>query len=158
LLVLHTAGAGFSPSYPTPAVFCARRYARFVGAPFTFDYDCRVPWTDKLLQDAVALHQQGDVDRAGAIYQKILDAEPHNPNALNLLGMIHHQRGENETAEKLIRRAIEIAPTVPGFHNNLGNVLLAQRRMEPAEQAYRTAAQLQPDYAEAHNNLGVALL
>ena len=87
---------------------------------------------DEQLRQAVALHQQGQLDRAAAIYQQILQADPQNPNAMNLLGMVLHQRGEHATAERLIRRAIAIAPSVPGFHNNLGNVLLAQRRMQQA--------------------------
>ena len=113
---------------------------------------------DELLNQAVAHHQAGRLDSAEPIYQQILRADPRNPNALNLLGMINHARGEHDRAAELIERAIHAASAVPGFHNNLGNVRLAQRRHEQAEQCYRRAIQLQPSYIEAINNLGVALL
>src|SRR5437773_3084536 len=105
LLIQLPPAPGFPPSYPTPAVFCLT---------------CRaMAQTDELLRDAVALHQQGNLDAAASIYQQILERNPQNANALNLLGMVFHQRGENERAEDFIRKAIAIAPTVPGFHNNL---------------------------------------
>src|SRR6185503_10506487 len=93
--------------------------------------------SDELLQQAVALHQQGQLDRARAIYQEILADDPQNPNALNLLAMVHHAQGRNVQAERILQSAIAAAPHVAGFHNNLGNVLLAQRRLDAAEEAYR---------------------
>ncbi len=111
-----------------------------------------------LLRRAVELHHGGQLDAAQQLYDQVLAREPRDPNALNLLGMVHHQRGGEERAEALIRRAIAVAPNVPGFHVNLATVLLAQRRMDLAEEACRRAVALQRDYPEAHNNLAVALL
>lgn len=111
-----------------------------------------------LLRRAVKLHHEGQLDAARELYEQVLSREPRDPNALNLLGMIHHQRGQQDRAEEFIRRAIAVARNVPGFHVNLATVMLAQRRMDLAEEACRRAAELQPHYAEAHNNLSVALL
>lgn len=111
-----------------------------------------------LLRRAVKLHQDGQLDAAQELYQQVLALEPRDPNALNLLGMVHHQRGQQDPAEDLIRQAIAVAPNVPGFHVNLATVMLAQRRMDLAEEACRRAIVLQPEYPEAHNNLSVALL
>ena len=113
---------------------------------------------DELLREAVAHHQADRLDEAAARYRELLDRNPQNANALNLLGMIHHARGEQSVAGELVRRAIALAPDTFGFRNNLGNILLAQRRGPAAEDAYRRAISLQPDYIEAHNNLGVALM
>lgn len=110
------------------------------------------------LRQALSLHQSGQLDEAQTLYEQILAREPRNPNALNLLGMVHHQKSDHRRAEQLIRDAIGAVPTIPGFHNNLANVLLAQRDLEGAQAAYEKAIQLDPNYAEAHNNLGVALL
>src|SRR5437773_11225021 len=102
LLIQLPPAPGFPPSYPTPAVFCLTCPA--------------MAQTDELLRDAVTLHQQGQLDAAASSYQQILQLDPQNPNALNLLGMVFHQPGESERAEDHIRKAISIAPTVPGFH------------------------------------------
>jgi predicted TPR repeat methyltransferase len=110
------------------------------------------------LRQAVALHQAGRLDEARALYGQILRADERNPNALNLLGMVHHAQGRHEHAAELIGRAISAAPQIAGFHNNLGTVRLGQRRCADAEQALRHAIDLQPDYVEAANNLAVALM
>lgn len=111
-----------------------------------------------ILQQAVALHQSGRLDEAQALYERILRLDEANPNALNLLGMVHHAQGRFEHAIELITRAIAIAPRVAGFHNNLATVRLAQRRPIEAETALKQALSLQPDYVEAINNLGVSLM
>jgi predicted TPR repeat methyltransferase len=113
---------------------------------------------DAMLRDAVALHQSGRLDDARWIYETILRLDERNPNALNLLGMVHHHQGRHEHAAELIARAIDAAPSVPGFHNNLGTVRLAQRRSVDAEAALRRAIELQADFVEAINNLAVALM
>ena len=113
---------------------------------------------NQLLREAVALHQHGRLEEARVIYEQILRLDEKNPNALNLLGMVHHQQGRHDHAAELISRAVHLAPNVAGFHNNLGNVRLAQRKHAEAEEHYRTAVQLQPHYVEAINNLGVSLM
>jgi predicted TPR repeat methyltransferase len=113
---------------------------------------------DELLRRAVALHRSGELDEARALYERVLRDDERNPNALNLLGMVHHQQGRHQHAVELIERAIEAAPGVAGFHNNLGTVRLAQRRCAQAEQTLRRAVALQANYVEAINNLAVALM
>jgi predicted TPR repeat methyltransferase len=113
---------------------------------------------DEMLRDAVAAHQSGQLEKAQSIYAEILRLDELNPNALNLLGMIHHQQGRQEHAAELVSRAINAAATIPGFHNNLGTIRLAQRRSTEAEESFRKAIALDPDYVEAINNLAVSLI
>ena len=113
---------------------------------------------DDLLREAVAHHQAGRLAEARTLYEGVLRLDEANPNALNLLGMVHHAQERNEHAAELIARAIEAAPSVAGFHNNLGTVRLAQRRPVEAEACFRKALEIEPQYVEAINNLGVALL
>jgi tetratricopeptide (TPR) repeat protein len=108
--------------------------------------------------DAVLLHQSGQLDAAETIYRKILAAEPEHASALNLLGVIVHGKGQLQTAVELISKAIAINSSVASFHTNLGNVLLDFGRVEGATEHYRTALALQPEMVSAHNNLGYALL
>src|SRR5690348_9861309 len=112
-----------------------------------------------ILREAVVHHQAGRLDLARSLYEEVLRLDEKNPNALNLLGMVHHTQGRNEHASELVARAIATAPAVAGFHNNLGTIRLAQRRCVDAENAFRRAIELEEsDYIEAINNLGVALM
>lgn len=70
-----------------------------------------------LLEAAVGLHQAGKLAEAEAGYRRALALDPANPDALNLLGVIHQSRGEAETAIRLIRAAIAIHPAGRYFYN-----------------------------------------
>lgn len=54
-----------------------------------------------LEQVAIAL-RRGDLFKAQALYQQILDARPDHPEALDGLGVFQHQRGLLAQAEQLI--------------------------------------------------------
>ena len=77
-----------------------------------------------LLQQAVGLHQSGNLDAAAAIYSEILQRLPNHPDALHLAGMVAHAKGDSATAISMISRAVSLAPAISFFANNLGNVLL----------------------------------
>ena len=66
-----------------------------------------------LLATAVQHHQDGRVKEAEALYRQVLAAEPDNPEALHLLGVLSLQRGDAQAAADLIRRAIGIDPPRP---------------------------------------------
>jgi protein O-GlcNAc transferase len=112
--------------------------------------------TNKLDQ-ALRLHGSGDLERAGVLYEQILESDPTNADALHLLGVVAHQRGKHEDAVAQIKRAIAINPRIAGYHNNLGEALRALGQLAAAAAAYREALWLRTDFAEAHNNLGLVL-
>ncbi|MCH7487379.1 MAG: sulfotransferase, partial [Proteobacteria bacterium] len=99
----------------------------------------------------------GRIGIASSIYRKILKANPHQADALHLLGMASHQRDDHAEAIELIGRAIEINPAYAEAHNNLGNVLMAAGDARGAVLAFRQAITFKPKYPEAHVNLGGAL-
>jgi len=106
------------------------------------------------LDNAIKLHEAGKIDEAEAAYRQILQAQPSNPDALQLLGLIACQRKNYAEAAKLILQAISFNKRAAEYRNNLGNVYLAQDMLELAEKCYRKALQLQPQYADALANLG----
>ena len=59
-----------------------------------------------LLQQAVALHKQGELGRAQAIYDEVLRAQPLNFDALHLSGALARQQGEPQRALDLIEGAL----------------------------------------------------
>ena len=106
---------------------------------------------------AVRHHQAGRLQAAEQIYRQILQAEPNQPDALHLLGLIAHQVGKHDVAVEYIERAASLKGNDPALHNNLGGAYYALHRVADAVACYRRAAELKPDFAQAHNNLGIAL-
>ena len=110
-----------------------------------------------LFGDALAHHQAGRFTEAEALYRKIIETEPKQPDVLHLLGVIAYQTRRHETAVQLITEAIEIERRNPMYYSNLGNALQELGKFDAAVVNYRQAIDLKPDYAQAHNNLGNAL-
>ena len=106
---------------------------------------------------AVQHHNAGRLPEAENIYQQILQADPNQPVALHLLGVIAHQTGKNDIAVDLITKALAIKPDLAEAHSNLGLALRDLGKLDEAVASYYKALAIKPDYAEAHNNLGNAL-
>ncbi len=111
-----------------------------------------------LLSRALEHHQSGRLEDAKALYLRILDENPDDPDALNYLGVFECQLRRFEKAEELINHSLRINPDNPKAHNNLGNVLRYQGRFDQAEAAFRRAYELDPGNAEAHFNCGSVML
>ena len=106
---------------------------------------------------AVQHHNSGRLPQAETIYNQILQKDPKQPIALQLLGVIAHQKGDNDIAVDRITKAIAIKPDYAEAHSNLGISLQHIGKPEEAVASYRKALSLKPDYADAHSNLGSAL-
>jgi tetratricopeptide (TPR) repeat protein len=96
----------------------------------------------RLLSEAVGLHQSGHYVEAERIYRHILQAEPANPDALQLLGLIAQHAGRSEDAIRLIQKAIAINPMIPSFKANLAMVFEELGRYAEAEEAAEAALTL----------------
>lgn len=110
-----------------------------------------------LISEGLQCHKNGSIDKAEAIYKKILARNPKSPDALHLLGVICYQKGDFDRAQDLISRAIEVKPNQFAYHSNLGNALLEQNHDKLALENYEKAISLNPEYGEAHYNKGNAL-
>ena len=111
----------------------------------------------RLLQQAVAHHQAGQLDAAEACYAQVVEADRNNVDALNLLGALAHSRDQNETAKTFFYRAMACGPNVPEVHFNLANLLSSIGDIDGALGAYARAVELRPAYADSHLNMGVLL-
>ncbi len=109
------------------------------------------------LQRALALHQQGHLAEAEALYKKILIANPAHFDALQLLATIAGQQNRLSDAVVLFDRALNINPRHPASLNNCGNALQMLKRYEEALLSYDKAVAVQPDNADTWCNRGVVL-
>jgi len=106
------------------------------------------------LETAVAHHQSGRIAEAAAIYRQVLDADPHNFDALHLLGVVELQRGRAQDAVDLISQSLAGQPE--NFHalNHLGEAFRALGFLDEAKTCFERAFALNAGYAPAYNNLG----
>ena len=109
------------------------------------------------LEEAIALHQDGQVRQAEQIYQQILRINSQDAEALHLLGVVALQAKKYEVAVKLITQATKVDSEQSSFFNNLSVALIKQGKLEEAVQACQQAIKLKPNDAETHYNLGIAL-
>ena len=104
------------------------------------------------LRRAVDLHREGHLDSARATYLRVLDAQPRQVDALNLLGVIENQRGNPAAAIGWFTRALAIDDRRPDVHANLGAALRAQGRPREALASLNQALRLSPAHLVALNN------
>ncbi|HEY0833641.1 MAG TPA: tetratricopeptide repeat protein [Azospirillum sp.] len=64
-------------------------------------------------------HMAGRLNEAKEVYERILDADPQQPSAHHLLGLIAAQAGDVEHGITLIQKAIQLDASNSDFHANL---------------------------------------
>jgi tetratricopeptide (TPR) repeat protein len=98
----------------------------------------------ELFDQAIALHQGGDLAGAERLYQQILLMEPNSFAPRHMLGVIRFQQGRSAEAIDLIKDALRLNPQIPAAWINLGHAQSAAGRTEEAVASYRRALQLAP--------------
>ena len=109
------------------------------------------------LKQALALHQQGQLAQAEALYREVLAQEPRNVNALNFLGMLQHQAVNSKSALALLAQAVKLQPDHAPARNNQALALRKLGQHEASATSYERALLLKPDYAEAWVNFANVL-
>jgi Tfp pilus assembly protein PilF len=107
-----------------------------------------------LFDQAITLHQRGDVAGAERLYQQGLLLEPASFAPRHMLGVIRFQQGRHDDAIELITAALKQNPAVPDAWSNLGHVQSASGRREEAADSYGRALALAPGNIEARHNRG----
>jgi len=112
---------------------------------------------DEALAIASRQIDAGNLEPAEGVLRQILGAQPSNPFALHLLGLVALRAGKPDMAVELIGKAIAILPTEAHFHRNLGEIHRTRKQLDLAVKHGRHAVSLAPEDAIAHSNLGIAL-
>ena len=107
-----------------------------------------------LFQQAIGFHQGGKLGEAGRLYGKILDHEPKNFAARQLLALIRFQEGRDQEALTEIEAALAIQPHAAEALATKGNILIRLQRLDDALACFDQAIAKKPDYAEALYNRG----
>ena len=114
--------------------------------------------TEKIINQAIQLHLQGNIKEALKYYKYCIDQDINDPRIFSNYGAILEGLGKLEEAEISYRKAIELNPNFAEAHSNLGNILRDLGKLQEAELSTRKAIELNPNFAKAHYNLGIILM
>lgn len=109
-----------------------------------------------IMNTAMDFQNQGRLNKAEAIYLKVLEIDASNADAFHYLGLIYHTKGDFKKAAEAIGSAITIDPGVAAFHANLAASQLALGQPALAENHAVRAVELDKSIGTAHYNLGNA--
>ena len=112
--------------------------------------------TQKILQYAQDLCQEGRLNEAKNIYLDLIKTIPSNSQVLTNLGTIELHFGNYSVAEELLKKSIKINPNQPHAISNLGNRYLELSLFNDAIKLYNQAIKLNPNFIDAHFNKGKA--
>lgn len=114
----------------------------------------KLPTTAAQLNRAMQLHRRGDIGSAAQIYRQIVDHEPANADAWQLLGVIARQTGKHDLALQLLSTALQHNPRhAPALANHAillresGDLTAARRQAEAGLRA-------DPACADVHSAMG----
>lgn len=110
----------------------------------------------EVLAIAFADHRAGRVPEAAALYRRVLEADPANPNALHLLGMAEWQTGRPAACLTLIGRALQLNPGWIEVRANRATILDNTGQPAEATAEWRRLTLFDPAHPPAWRNLGDA--
>ena len=113
---------------------------------------------EQILDMAVAQQEAGQSELAEAGYRTVLQYDPNEPDALNLLGVILQERGKFDEAIALTSRAPEIEPDFPEALTNLARAQRGVGAPAAAVDAARRAVALDPIWPRRTFNWGALWL
>lgn len=107
---------------------------------------------------AEAYIEDGQTDRAIAIYEEALRRKPDLWPAQRKLGIALSKSGALPRAAELLMKAAEHGPEPALTLSDLAIVYQQEGKLDDAAAVLKKATRLEPDRTEAHNNLGGILL
>lgn len=106
--------------------------------------DTSLPSGSSQIQAGLSLHIENRLQEAEVIYREVLSENPHNVDALCLLGVIAEQRGQGEVALQLLRQAHALQVDHPAVVRTLANTLREFGQYAESAQLYEKAVLLEP--------------
>ena len=105
------------------------------------------------LAKAIALHQQGELQKANALYSSILSQDPNHLQTLCLSGSIAQAEGDFSRAAQLFSQAHHLNPAHAVICLQLGICYSNLGELEIANKLYKQASSIDPNQIEPIVNL-----
>lgn len=119
--------------------------------------DSRHPDAGGLLQQAMQLHQQGQLEQADNFYAEFLRNEPDHPQALRLSGILARETGRYDKSLELLVRLASLQSDNPNVIEEIALTYMGCGQLADASAALDHALSLDPDSPGALANKGALL-
>ena len=106
------------------------------------------------IQDAHKLLKSGQPQQALERVNKALAANPKDPQARFLKGLIYTEQGNTKDATDIFLGLTKDYPDLPEPYNNLAVIYASQGQYEKARSSLEQSIRTHPSYATAYENLG----
>jgi len=103
-------------------------------------------------------YQQGNFDKARAIFEGLVELDPESANAHSALGGLLTLQQEDEAAIRHLTRAVELNPSQIALYVNLGEIYIRQQKIEDAVANLKKAIELDPDETDSGANRARAMV
>lgn len=126
--------------------------------PTSLEHDPGPLGADLYIAAARLSEMNGRLDQAMQQYQRALNADSHNRNAMIGLARLQHRKGEMQASIRTYREALNIHRNDPVILNDLGLCYARDGQLDQAINVLRTATRVAPDREMYRNNLAAALV
>jgi tetratricopeptide (TPR) repeat protein len=106
------------------------------------------------VREGLAHYAAGRLLEAARAWQRALDDDSRDGDALTLLGMVARRAGQHAAAIRLTELAVRLRPESAGFQMALAQAHLAAKEPDAAEACCRKALELDPQSVAAWCGLG----
>jgi tetratricopeptide (TPR) repeat protein len=106
------------------------------------------------IKSAFENYRAGNLQQTVDICREILEIQPGNINALNLLGIVSYQQKDYDSAIEHTRKLVSLNSGNAQSYYILGHSLQEKGAVDEAITYYKKSLQLNPDFVDAHYNLG----
>src|SRR3954452_14509885 len=106
------------------------------------------------VQDAQKLLKAGQTQQALERVNRALAANPRDPQARFLKGLILTEQGKQQDAIEIFTKLTQDYPNLPEPYNNLAVIYASQGQYDKARSALKQSIRTHPSYATAYENLG----
>jgi tetratricopeptide (TPR) repeat protein len=97
--------------------------------------------------------RRANYEKAREIALRVMQLEPHNLRAMNLLARTELKLGEKGTAMRILDAADKLCPHNPDRLTLMGDVLVQQGKLKEAKQRYMSALSVEPRAIAARESL-----
>jgi len=110
-----------------------------------------------LLDQAMQLHQQGQLEQGANFYAEYLKKIPNDAQALRLYGILARDSGDEELSLSLLIQLAKLQPENAAAFDEMALTYMATGLLDDAAEALRHSLQLKPDNLRALTNQGALL-
>lgn len=111
-----------------------------------------------MIEEALQQFESGNYGAAEALYRKMLEDEPDNPQVLFMLSLVRQQLEDLDESLGLLQHALRVQPKNPTLLYSLGNLQLRRKQVPEAERAFHAAVGVDPNFVAAQNGIAMVEL